>query len=243
MSYLKNHPFPVEAHFEKSVVLSFAIPKDLLIPFIPECLSLDCFQNKWAFIALAMVNTNHLRPKGFPKFFGNNFFLTGYRIFVQYKNNQGKRFRGLYILKSETDKSLMKLFGNIFTHYNYSKRNFNFSKNGEFDIIDSMDDYLKVVYHSHDNAQIPTGSPFNTWKEARRFAGPLPFTFTYRKKDKTVTIIEGVRSNWKPKPIEIQSYQCQYLNELGIEDYVLANAFEIRDIPYYWKKGKTETWN
>ncbi len=26
---------------------------------------------------------------------------------------------------------------------------------------------------------LPKGTPFGNWKEARRYAGPLPFTFTY----------------------------------------------------------------
>ena len=78
LSFLKNHPFGVEAHFENSTVLTFAVPKEQLEALIPECLELDLFQDKWAFIAMAMVQTKELRPKGFPKFMGNSFFLIGY---------------------------------------------------------------------------------------------------------------------------------------------------------------------
>lgn len=56
-------------------MLTYAISKEELEGFIPECLELDTFDDKWAFIALAMVSTKGLRPKGFPKFMGNNFFL------------------------------------------------------------------------------------------------------------------------------------------------------------------------
>ena len=119
-SFLKNHPFAVEAFFESSLVLSFAIPKEQLQHLIPECLELDTFDNKWAFIAVAMVQTKSLRPKGFPKMFGNDFFLIGYRLFVRFTNQAGKNLRGLYILRSETDKKKMEFMGNIFTHYNYT---------------------------------------------------------------------------------------------------------------------------
>ena len=120
MSFLKNHPFAVEAHFESSLVLTFAVPKEQLESLIPECLTLDVFQDTYAFVAMAMVQTKDLRPKGFPKFMGNNFFLIGYRVFVRYTNNRGKKLRGLYILKSETNKKKMAFMGNIFTHYNLS---------------------------------------------------------------------------------------------------------------------------
>jgi uncharacterized protein YqjF (DUF2071 family) len=120
LSFLKNHPFAVEAFFESSLVLTFAVPKEQLQNLIPECLQLDTFQDKWAFVAVAMVQTTDLRPKAFPKFMGNNFFLIGYRVFVRYTSNKGKNLRGLYILKSETDKKKMEFMGNIFTHYNYT---------------------------------------------------------------------------------------------------------------------------
>ena len=108
LSFLKNHPFAVESFFESSTVLTFAVPKEQLQNLIPECLQLDTFQEKWAFVAVAMVQTKELRPKGFPKFMGNNFFLIGYRVFVRYTTSTGKNLRGLYILKSETDKKKME---------------------------------------------------------------------------------------------------------------------------------------
>ena len=73
-SFLKNHPFGVEAFFKSSLVLTFAIPKEQIQHLIPECLQLDTFNDKWAFIAVAMVQTRDLRPKGFPKIFGSDFF-------------------------------------------------------------------------------------------------------------------------------------------------------------------------
>src|ERR1700744_1658663 len=120
LSFLKNHPFPVEAFFDRSLVLTFAAPKEALERLIPPCLMLDTFEDRWGFIALAMVQTSGLRPKGFPRVFGSDFFLTGYRVFTRFTTEQGRRLRGLYILRSETDKKRMAFFGNLFTHYRYT---------------------------------------------------------------------------------------------------------------------------
>src|SRR4051794_38418279 len=119
LPFIKNHPFAVEAFVESSLVFTFAVPRNEIESLIPSCLELDTFQGKWAFVAVAMVQTKNLRPKGLPSFLGNDFFLIGYRVFVRYVNNAGKRLRGLYILNSETDKRKMEFFGNIFTHYKY----------------------------------------------------------------------------------------------------------------------------
>lgn len=242
-SFLKNHPFAVEAFFESSLVLTFAVPKEQLQQLIPECLELDTFNDKWAFVAMAMVQTKELRPKGFPKFMGNDFFLIGYRVFVRYTNAAGKNLRGLYILKSETNRKKMEVMGNIFTHYNYTTTDISQKEQANIKEIASIRSNLNIkIDIAETDVSLPVNSPFADWKEARRFAGPLPFTFTYNSDTKEVLTIEGVRQNWTPKPIKIIDHRISFLNSLNLEGPILANAFIINNIPYYWKKGKIEKW-
>lgn len=243
-SFLKNHPFAVEAFFKSSIVFTFAAPKEQLQHLIPACLELDTFQDKWAFIAVAMVQTKALRPKGFPKFLGNDFFLIGYRVFVRYSNQAGKSLRGLYILKSETDKKKMQFFGNIFTHYNYTTTDIKLvNQDGRTEISSKKSGFrINIKEGEIGEIPLPNGSPFADWKEARRFAGPLPFTFTYNTASKKVLIIEGVRENWHPSPIRVLDYSIPFLESLIPGKGNLANAFIIQNIPYYWKKGRIEQW-
>jgi hypothetical protein len=244
LSFLKDHPFAVEAFFKRSVVLTFAIPKDHMQTLIPECLQLDLFNDKWAFIAIAMVQTKDLRPKGFPKISGTDFFLIGYRVFVRFTNNAGKNLRGLYILKSETDKNKMKFFGNIFTHYNYTTTDIGINEqNGLIAISSKRSGFnIQIRVPENENIELPVSSPFSNWKEARKFAGPLPFTFTYSPAQKKILIIEGVRENWKPKPIQVINYKFSFIENMKLNDIKLASAFIIENIPYHWKKGKIEQW-
>jgi hypothetical protein len=242
--FLKKHPFAVEAFFERSIVLTFAFPKEDLAHLLPECLELDTHQDKWAFVAIALVNTTGLRPKGFPRFMGNNFTLIGYRIFVRYTNTAGKRLRGLYILKSETDKKMMEYLGNIFTHYAYTTTDIEQVWQGTGVRISSKKSGFDIRLETKsEEAELPAGSPFKDWKEARRFAGPLPFTFTYDAATKKVLIIEGQRESWVPQPIKVLSQHISFFDDTGLAGGVLANAFIIKNVPYHWKKGKMELWN
>lgn len=243
LNFIKGHRFAVASHFDTSLVLTYAVPKEQLQRLIPECLALDTFEDKWAFIAVAMVKTRNLRPKGFPKILGNDFILIGYRIFVKYKTSYGKRLRGLYIIRSETDKKKMAILGNIFTHYNYQKTDILYAKSGNQVEVASSKSNLKVtVQESDEQAGLPSHSPFKDWKEARRFAGPLPFTFTYDSDRKEVLIIEGVREDWTPKPVSVIENVVSFIDSLQLQDVVLANAFVIHNIPYYWKKGRKDKW-
>lgn len=243
MKYFKNHPFAVEAYFKNSVVLTFAVPKEQLQAMIPSILSLDVYKDKWAFIAVALVKTKGLRPKGLPSFLGNDFDLIGYRIFVRYTDKQGKRLRGLYIIKSETNSKKMEFLGNLLTHYKYTTTDIKFNELDDSRIISSSkSNFNFTIQKVHGDCSLPLGSPFASFKEARRYAGPLPFTFSYNKQDKSVLIIEGVRQNWIPHPMSIKDYSFAFLNDLELTNYVLANAFELIEVPYYWKKGRIEKW-
>lgn len=243
LDFLKDHPFAVESFFDTSLVLTYAVPKQQVQKLIPDCLDLDTFEDTWAFIAVAMVKTRHLRPKGFPEFMGNNFVLTGYRIFVKYNTSYGKRLRGLYIIGSETDKLKMTFLGNIFTHYKYKTTDIRFVQQGDSINVKSKKSKLSVqVMERSDEVMLPKGSPFIDWKQARRFAGPLPFTFTYNDSKKEVLIIEGVREDWTPKAVEVTHSSVGFIDSLNLEGVVLANAFVIHNIPYSWKKGRKDRW-
>ena len=137
----------------------------------------------------------------------------------------------------------MQWAGNLFTHYHYTTTDIEQRYENDLRIIRSAKSGFIIEIDSRDNEiPLPAGSPFSNWKEARRFAGPLPFTFTYNPRTKTILTIEGVRQNWHPEPLRIVRHQFPFLDSLHLENAVLANAFMVANVPYYWKKGKTEIW-
>src|SRR4029079_4208862 len=73
------------------------------------------------FVAVALVQTEDLRPSGLPKAVGHDFFLAGYRVFTTFRTASGKRLRGLRILRSDTDRALMSAGGNLLTDESYHR--------------------------------------------------------------------------------------------------------------------------
>src|SRR5206468_2965667 len=116
--WLKRHPIAVKAHFRHSLVLTYVFPKQRLKGLLPPGLMLDTHRGV-AFLAIAVVQTEALRPAFLPAWFGRDFLLTGYRIFARYRTRAGRTLRGLRLLRSETDNRLMAFFRNRLTHYNY----------------------------------------------------------------------------------------------------------------------------
>lgn len=243
MKYLKRHPFPTVAFFKRVVAVSFAFPEETLRSLAPGALEVDTFQGL-GFITVAMVWTHKMRPAGFPAFSGRDFFLAGYRLFARLHDPTGRRLRGLKILRSETDQRQMVWLGNLFTHYNYRRVSVRIEEQGGVTRVEttlpSGRPTMDITFREpSDSVKLPPDSPFPDWKTARRFAGPMPFTFS-PEDDESFVVIEGTRQEWSPRPIEVEKWQVGIFDEPPFKGVtpVLANAFTVEGIPYRWSKGR-----
>jgi hypothetical protein len=241
---LRQHPFEVEAFFRRSLVLTYAVPAQQLEPLIGPGLELDTF-GEFGFLAIALVETKELRPRGLPAWLGRDFFLSGYRLFTRLVRPGKATLRGLRILRSDTDRWSMKTAGNLFTHYGYrhaavlaeatpSRYSVRITTpNAEADLHVDAD-------LEHRPAALPEGSVFHTLEEARSFAGPLPYTFAYEPALKKLVVVKGVRSTWSPEPISVNVQQATYLNRSEFAGARLSNAFYLENVPYWWMRGTLE---
>lgn len=246
MQFLRSHPFPVRAKLERVIAVSFAFPREALQPLVPDGLEMDCHDGL-GFVTVAMVWTRSLRPAGFPEFLGQDFFLAGYRIFTRLRDSNGRNLRGLKILRSETDRSRMVVLGNLMTGYAYRRVDVRIQVDGnETRIETSLRDGRKTldltIDDSSDHATLPEGSPFADWRSARRFAGPMPFTFSPAA-DGSFIVIEGSRSDWVPRPVAVKHWEVGLFEEAPLSGVkpVLANAFAVENIAYRWKRGRIIT--
>ena len=240
--HLRRHPIAMAARFRHSLVLTYAFPPAVLQPLIPPGLALDTFDG-CAFAAVALVDTQGMRPQAVPAGFGFDSYLAGYRIFTRLSG--AASLRGLRILRSETNRLPMLLGGNLLTHYQYRLADIR---------VDHQPSCLRwriaTPDHSADldiTADLsshpehpPQGSPFPDWREARRFAGPLPYTFDYEEETNSIIRIQGVRRSWTPRPVSVTVNEIGFFEQamFGGVKPILANAFYIPAVPSYtWKRG------
>jgi uncharacterized membrane protein YphA (DoxX/SURF4 family)/uncharacterized protein YqjF (DUF2071 family) len=238
---LRRHPVPIEAHFRDCLTLTYALPAAVLRPLLPPGLELET-RDGFGFMAIALVQTEALRPAGLPAGFGQDFFLSGYRVFTRFRSSEGRSIRGLRILRSDTDRRRMVVGGNLLTHYHYRHCRAT---------IDPSPDRVRVTVETRDGrgdlileasqhrATLPAGSPFESWKEARYFAGPLPFTFEYEEETHSIIAIQAARRRWKPTPIAVDVRRVGFFNQPYFQGCtpLLAAAFRVEDIDYRWERG------
>jgi len=239
---LKRHPIPVVATFRHALVLTYAFPPEVLRPLLPEGLELDMGRGH-GFLAVALVQTEGLRPSLLPAAMGRNFFLSGYRIFTRLKG--GQSLRGLRILRSDTDRRAMVWAGNLLTHYNYSLCEAKVEERGgevrwRVRTPEGAADLDVTAHVAGVPAALPPGSVFRSLEEARRFAGPLPYTFDFEPETRSIIAIRAQRPEWNPQPVAVEVRRCAFLEGEPFSRAVpvLANAFYVHDVPYKWERGR-----
>jgi Uncharacterized conserved protein (COG2071) len=242
---LKRHPIAVEAHFRQSLVLTYAWPRELLEPLLPPGLVLDT-HGEFGFTAIALVQTERLRPAFLPPSLGLDFFLTGYRIFVRVA--PAPSLRGLYILRSDTNRRTMVALGNLLTHYRYHLAQISTEERaGRLAIrvrtVAREADLDLVADVTSKPAALPPQSPFNDLTEARRYAGPLPYTFDHERSTGSIIAVKATRQNWNPEPIAVEVRAATFLHspEFSGGQPMLANAFHVEHVDYRWERGELLT--
>ncbi|HEX9366947.1 MAG TPA: DoxX-like family protein [Vicinamibacterales bacterium] len=238
---LRRHPIPIQAHFHNCLTLTYALPADVLRPLLSPGLELDT-AGGYGFVAVALVQAESLRPAGLPRALGQDFFLAGYRVFTTFRAPNGRRLRGLRILRSDANRARMVAGGNLLTHYNYHRCASRVETTGRrIRIAVSTPDHGGDLRLTADlsNPVLPAGSPFASMREARRFAGPLPFTFDFEPETDAIIAIQATRANWRPEAVSVEVARLSFFDQPAFEGCtpILAAAFHVAGVDYRWERG------
>lgn len=240
--WLRRHPFSVTATFEHSIVLTYAMPEAVLRPLLPPGLKLDTYLG-YGFVAVAMVQTRQLRPAAFPAALGQDFILIGYRIFTIFRHS-GRTRRGLFILRSDADRRVMVWLGNLLTHYRYRYAKAKMTHvEGSLDVQcrtpDGQGDVSLRADLTVGEECLPDDTIFDSVKAARRFAGPLPYTFDYESATHSIVVIKGERQTWKPQLVPVTVERVTFFDAppFAAAAPKLCSAFHVHDIAYRWRRG------
>jgi len=235
---LRRHPFDVEAHFEFSLVLAYALPSPALEPLLAPGLELDRVGDL-GILAVALVQTRRLRPAGWPRVLGRDFFLAGYRVFARLRDKPS--IRGLRILCSDADSRVMTWTGNLFTRYGYELCRAHARRQDHVLTVSVQGAAaLRVEADLRPAKAPPAGSPFRDLEEARRFAGPLPNTFGWEPETRSLVVVGSMRKNWDPVPVTVNVREVAFLERFSAFNPRLANAFYVEEVDYQWKRGVLE---
>jgi hypothetical protein len=93
---------------------------------------------------------------------------------------------------------------------------------------------------ARESVSLPEGSPFSDEREARRFAGPLPYTFHHEAETGRLLAVRGTRAGWDPRPVVVSVRELTFFASGPFADSKaqLANAFYVGGVDYRWERGR-----
>jgi hypothetical protein len=141
----------------------------------------------------------------------------------------------------------MARWGNRLTHYGYQKAEVDYrAGHGVLEIAvrtpGAEADLQVRAYLADQPAPLPHGSPFPNAIIARRFAGPLPFTFDFERETGSIIRVEGVRKKWDPAITRVEVPVNTFVERgpFAMSPPILASAFHLANVSYAWKRGVRE---
>lgn len=241
--WIKRQPFSIDANLNYSLILNFALPYQRLQKILPAGLNADIHDNYWGFVAMTVTQIQQIYPQSFPAFSVYNSFHISYRILVSYQGQAGKKLRGSYILRSETDKRSIEWLGNILTPYNFSKTDIQQKTERETMEISSQQSNFKILISSAKTGAplLPPDSVFDNWESANQTIVSRPFTFSYLPDQQEILMVESISENGQPVPVEVVQHQIGFFPAWGLHDAQLVGAFLAQNTSYTSKKGKLKS--
>ncbi|OKI17412.1 hypothetical protein A6A08_26035 [Nocardiopsis sp. TSRI0078] len=244
----------MRAHFTDSLVLTYAFPPNVLRPLLAPGLELDTYRapdgREYGFAAVAAVALRNLRPAFLPSRLGWEQVMTGYRVFARLSVDRSRAgtgvrtLRGLRILRSQTSSPVLAAAGAVLSRYRYEH-----AVLGTRRVGDRLDFAVRSRGGRADlrvgadlggpAAPLPEHSPFATKRDARRFAGPLPYTFEHDGRSGDVLVVKALRTSWRPRPVRVEVQRLTFFRHGPFRGTrpVLANAFHVADLDYGWHRG------
>lgn len=235
-------PFGIKTWFEYFIVLIYSVDKEKAEAMLPYPLVHEEHNGK-ALMAAAFVKSKNFRPFFLPAFAGTSFNLVGYRHMAAYTKADGKTIRGLKIIQSGTNKKWMQRGGNELTQYKFRYNPIVIENtNGDITIKGDGVNILAREAPPEQEIPLPENSIFENWKYARKYGGPLLYTFEVEPENKSVIITEGSRNHWQPRPVHVLQADVDFFKNSPYAEMnpELSAAYLVKDIPYSWKKAVTD---
>ncbi|WP_187263931.1 DUF2071 domain-containing protein [Pontibacter beigongshangensis] len=225
MEMLKKLPLTYVGELHDVRLINFSVEQEEVLPLLPERLRLRDFQGR-SLISMVNVKLRHMRPDFMPDALHFNYQHIGFRLLIDDRKYNGANrngdAKGIYFLRSFTDKSLMVHGGSIFTNYRLEKAAITNSDNS-FELRQG-NEFLKYNLRDEQPPQVK--------EELKQMVGALDRAYSYI--GDTLMRVQIMREGWPIEWATCEGFETNFFSTAKFE-----GAFRVRDmVPYQWLPPK-----
>ena len=246
-------PFAANTIWEQAICVNVRMLPEALRPLIPGQFELDLYDGH-AFVSLTASRLKNFGVGKLPAAARMNFYQATYRAHVTFTDFRGRRIRGCYFVRSETNSHIMSLTANLlpeFKAHHCSTYPILMAKQGSHLVlsVDSADDaagkVVLVIDTSHPLPEMPAGSVFRSVDEAYDYIVEFHDAFSYNPDTGDVFILRIDRGPWHIKIHEPLDHYLGFFEEgpFPAGSCQLDSVFYFTQTPYRWLPLLTEKIN
>ncbi len=237
-------PFETNTVWEEAVAVNFRVRPEALRRVVPEPFEIDVYEG-WGFVSLTASRLKDFGLGFLPTILRANFYQATYRAHVAFTDFRGRRTRGYYFVRSETNSRLLSLAANLlpeFRGHHCATWPILFATQGDHLLlsVDSGSDpagkVVLVLDVSHPREAMPPTSVFPTVALAREYLVDAFDAFAWHPDTAEVLILRIDRGDWDVRIVDPVDHYLGYFADgpfpAGAAE--LDSVFYFRNVPYRW---------
>lgn len=216
MNALKKLPITYQGELHEVKLINFSVNLEEVLPMVPKGIKVRGFDGK-AIISMVNVKLRQMRPKGLPPNLSFDYQHVAFRLLIDDgEYNEDGQPRGIYFLKSFTDKPWVAWSGSRFTHYQLSSAQL--IDDEKFSLWQG-DRFVKYELTEK-------GADMN--EPLKAIIQPLDRAYAMDREQLLRTRIQ--REAWPIEPVRCQGFETNFFKTASF-----LEAFEIKEvIDYEW---------
>jgi hypothetical protein len=237
-------PFEANTVWAEAVCINIRLDPAALRPLVPHYFELD-LHDGYAYVSLTASRLKNFGAGAVPNVLRTNFYQATYRAHVTYTDFRGRRTRGCYFVRSDTNSAIMSLTANLlpeFKAHHCGTCPMLMARNGDQFVltVDPPDDpsgrVVLVMDTGRELDTLPASSRFRSVSEAYEYIVDFHDAFSFDPDTGEVFILRIDRGDWQIKIVEPTDYYLGYMSEgpFPAGSAELDSVFYFRNTPYRW---------
>lgn len=215
MKLLKQIPITYKGELHDVKLINFSVDIEEVFPLVPDGIKVRELDGK-AIISMVNVKLKSMRPAGLPKGLSFDYQHVAFRLLVEDSSLNGGENKGIFFLKSFSDKPMVVWSGNLMTNYRLSNAQISEAEGFR---LDQGKNFIRYKLTNRVTAED---------KELRSVIGAIDRAYAMEEGRLMKTLIQ--RETWPIDQVDCVDFETNFFRSAK-----LLGAFEVKEtIHYQW---------
>jgi len=217
MNFMKRIPIKYLGELHEIRLVNFYVDMEEVRPLVPERIRIRDFNGR-ALISMVNVMLRNMHPSFLPGALNFEYRHIAFRLLVDDSGLNGGEAKGIYFLRSFTDKNLIAAAGALLTDYRLEPAAIH-----NIDRMLELKQGERFLNYALDPGAVPAADP-----QLLQTVGALDRAYSLR--DEELYMVRILRERWPLRPVECYLFETNFFKTAQ-----LAGAFTVDEtIRYEW---------